>query len=140
MPSSIEKSPCSAPKFSWAAPAALFLSSLILSPRPLAAVDWSTLFTAQDVRDRLSSAEGRQQALEFCRKMGITKVYIETFRDGYQAEEATLKAARDFYRQAGLKVSGCVTTTGIGKPSSGWHVACCYTHRQNQEPMEQSIA
>ena len=33
--------------------------------------------------------------------MGVTKVYIESFRDGYQAEESTLKAARDFFRQAG---------------------------------------
>ena len=80
--------------------------------------------------------QGRQEALEFCHKMGITKVYIESFRDGYQAEEATLKTARDFFRQAGLKVSGCVATTGIGKPSTGWQIAVCYTHRQNQERLE----
>ena len=59
-----------------------------------------------------------------------------SFRDGYQAEEATLKAARDFFRQAGLKVSGCVATTEIGKPSTGWQIAVCYTHRQNQERLE----
>jgi hypothetical protein len=82
--------------------AALFLGSFLLSPRPLAAVEWSTLFTAQDVRDHLATEQGRQEALEFCHKMGITKVYIESFRDGYQAEETTLKAARDFFRQAGL--------------------------------------
>jgi hypothetical protein len=115
---------------------ALFVSSLLLSPRPLAAVEWSTLFTAQDVRDHLATEQGHQDALEFCRKLGITKVYIESFRDGYQVEESTLKAARDFFRQAGLTVSGCVTTTGIGKPSSGWQVAVCYTHRQNQERLE----
>jgi len=114
----------------------LFFGALLLSARPLTAVEWSTLFTAQDVRDHLSTEQGRQEALEFCRKMGITKVYIESFRDGYQAEEAVLKAARDFFRQAGLAVSGCVTTTGIGKPSSGWQVAVCYTHRQNQERLE----
>ena len=102
----------------------VFLLAAILFPaRPAQAVAWSTLFTAQDVRDNLSTEQGRQEALAFCRKMGITKVYIESFRDGYQAEEATLKAARDFFRQAGLTVSGCVTTTGIGKPSTGWHVA-----------------
>jgi hypothetical protein len=116
---------------------AVFLSAAILLPaRPAGAVEWSTLFTAQDVRDHLSTEPGRQEALAFCRKMGINKVYIESFRDGYQAEEATLKAARDFFRQAGLKVSGCVTTTGMGKPSTGWQVAACYTHRQNQERLE----
>jgi hypothetical protein len=120
--------------------AALFTVCLFaafsFSVRPAAAVEWSTLFTAQDVRDHLSTDSGRQEALAFCRKMGITKVYLESFRDGYQAQEATLKAARDFFRQAGLEVSGCVATTGIGKPSTGWQIAVCYTHRQNQERLE----
>ena len=91
----------------------VFLLAAILFPaRPAQAVAWSTLFTAQDVRDNLSTEQGRQEALAFCRKMGITKVYIETFR-GYQADEGTLKAARDFFRQAGLEVSGCVTTRAV---------------------------
>jgi hypothetical protein len=133
MPAYFEKSSNLSAKFGPAILAALLLGSVLLAPPPLAAVEWSTLFTAQDVRDRLSAESGRQEALEFCRKMGITKVYIESFRDGYQVDEAALKAARDFFRQAGLNVSGCVTTTGIGKHSSGWDVAVCYTHRANQE-------
>jgi hypothetical protein len=112
------------------------LSAMLLPARPAHAVVWSTLFTAQGVRDHLTTDQGRQEALEFCHKMGITKVYIESFRDGYQADESTLKTARDFFRQAGLTVSGCVTTTGLGKISSGWHVAVCFTHRQNQERLE----
>jgi hypothetical protein len=116
--------------------AVFLLASILLPARPAAAVEWSTLFTAQDVRDHLATEQGRGQALAFCRKMGITKVYIEAFRDGYQPEGATLKAARDFFRQAGLKVSGCVTTTGIGKRSSVWDTAVCYTHRQDQERLE----
>ena len=104
--------------------------------QPSRAVDWSTLFTAQDVRDHLSTEKGRAEALEFCRKMGISKVYVETFRDGYQADAPALKTARDFFRQAGLKVSGCVTTTGVGKVSTGWEVAVCYTNRKNQDRLE----
>ncbi len=114
----------------------LILFVLVLSlalPTGLRAVDWSTLFTAQDVRDHLSSEKGRAEALDFCRKMGINKVYVETFREGYQAEEQTLKAALDFFRQAGLKVSGCVTTTRFGKSTTGWDVGACYTNRANQE-------
>jgi hypothetical protein len=112
------------------------LGTLFCGPFELQAIDWSTLFTAQDVRDHLSTETGRREALEFCRKMGISKVYVETFRDGYQAEAQTLETARDFFRQAGLRVSGCVTTTGIGKPSSGWDVAVCYTNQKNQERLE----
>jgi hypothetical protein len=113
-----------------------FVSSILSSARLAEAVVWSTLFTAQDVRDHLSTEQDRREALQFCHKMGISKVYVETFRDGYRADEATLKAARDFFRQAGLAVSGCVTTTGIGKRSSGWQVAACFTNRQNQERLE----
>jgi len=111
----------------------LGLGMFLLAPCRAVALDWSTLFTAQDVRDHLSTEAGRQEALAFCRKMGISKVYVETFRDNYQADEGTLKTARDFFRRAGLKVSGCVTTTRLGKVSTGWEESVCYTHRQNQE-------
>jgi hypothetical protein len=113
---------------------ALFLLlAATAQPRPLGAADWSTLFTAQDVRDQLSTAEGRAAALEFCRKMGISKVYVEAFRDGYQADAEVLKTARDSFRQAGLKVAGCVTTTRFGKVTTGWDVGACYANRANQE-------
>jgi hypothetical protein len=114
----------------------IVFGTMLFGPIELRAVDWSTLFTAQDVRDHLSTEKGRVEALEFCRKMGVSKVYVEAFRDGYQAETPTLETARDFFRRVGLRVSGCVTTTGIGKPSSGWDVAVCYTNRKNQERLE----
>jgi hypothetical protein len=105
-------------------------------PVALGATDWSILFTAQDVRDHLSNPQGLNQALEFCRKLGLTKVYIEAFRDAYQADRASLEAARDFFRQAGLKVAGGVATTQLGKPSTGWRIVACYTNRSNQERLE----
>jgi hypothetical protein len=111
----------------------MFLLAILASAPFARATQWETLFTAQDVRDHLSTPAGREQALGFCRRMGITKVYIEVFRDGYQADAATLKASRDYFRNAGLQVSGCVTTTKLGKPSTGWKIAACYTNRQNQE-------
>jgi hypothetical protein len=101
--------------------------------RTARATEWSTLYTAHQVRDRLSTPEGRAEAIEFMRRMGVTKVYLETFRDGYQADPNTLKASRDYFRQAGLKVAGCVATTGLGKPSTGWKVVACYTNRANRE-------
>ena len=48
---------------------------------------FSTLFTAQNVRDLLSTDEGIDKAIDWCKKTGVTKVYIETFRDGYTAPE-----------------------------------------------------
>ncbi len=55
------------------------------------------------------------------------------FDDGYQADAQTLKTARDFFRQAGLKVSSCVTTTALGKPTTGWDGVACYANCANQE-------
>lgn len=98
---------------------------------------FSTLFTAQNVRDLLSSDEGIRAAVDWCRKTAVTKVYVESFRDGYQAESAALRNARERLAAAGLEVSGCVTTTGVGKRSTGWKVVSCYTDRVTQEKIRE---
>ncbi len=93
---------------------------------------FSTLFTAHDVKNHLSTEAGRGKAINWCRSNGVTKVYIESFRDGYQAERSALEQARNDFTQAGFLVSGCVTTTQIGKQSTGWNIIACYSDTQNQ--------
>ena len=97
---------------------------------------YSTLFTAQDVRDRLSSEAGLATAIDWCKKTGVTKVYVETFRDGYQAEREALKHAKQTLAAAGLIVSGCVTPTLVGKLSNGWKSIGCYTDQPTQERIQ----
>ncbi|MHB1036840.1 MAG: hypothetical protein ACYC35_19185 [Pirellulales bacterium] len=98
---------------------------------------FSTLFTAQDVRSRLSTGEGLDAAIDWCKKTGVTKVYVETFRDGYQAERAVLENAKQKLSAAGIEVSGCVTTTRVGKPSTGWKpTISCYTDQATQEKLQ----
>jgi hypothetical protein len=97
---------------------------------------FSTLFTAQDVRDRLAADAGVEAAMDWCRRTAITKVYLESFRDGYQAERAALERARDRFRTAGFEVAGCITTTGLGKRSTGWNVISCYTDLSTQEKLQ----
>jgi hypothetical protein len=97
---------------------------------------FSTLFTAQNVRDLLSADEGIRSAVDWCRRTAVTRVYVESFRDGYQAESAALKKARDRFAEAGLEVSGCVTPTGVGRRSTGWNVISCYTDRATQEKVQ----
>ena len=94
---------------------------------------FSTLFMAQDVRDRLSTEEGIAQAIDWCRKTSISKVYVETFRDAYRADRATLLKAKERFAAAGFEVSGCVTTTRTGKPSTGWAPLACYTDKATQD-------
>src|SRR5674476_469113 len=89
---------------------------------------FSTLFTAQDVRRSLASEEGLNQAMDWCKQTAVTKVYIESYRDGYTAKKAALENARDKFKAAGFVVSGCVTPTKVGKPSTGWKdTISCYT-------------
>ena len=97
---------------------------------------FSTLFTAQDVRNSLSREEGLAAAFDWCQRTAVTQVYIECFRDGYQAERAALTNAMARFRAAGIGVSGCVTPTRVGKASTGWKDSIsCYTDKATQEKL-----
>ena len=96
----------------------------------------STLFTAQNVRQYLSSDEGIDKAIRWCKDTGVTHVFIETFRDGYTADKNTLEQAKARFEAEGFEVSGCVTTTRVGKISTGWNVISCYTDEPTQEKLQ----
>lgn len=98
---------------------------------------FSTLITAQNVRDHLSNEEGIAAAIDWCRKTAVTKVYLETFRSDYQAERSTLERAKRQFLSAGLQVSGCVTTTDVGKRSTGWKLISCYTDPATQKKLQE---
>ncbi len=54
----------------------------------------STLFSAQDVQRHLSSDEGIDKAIAWCKATGVTRVFIEEYRDKYWAERAAIDALR----------------------------------------------
>jgi hypothetical protein len=97
---------------------------------------FSTLCSAHDVRDHLSTDEGISTAIDWCRKTGVTKVYVEEFRDGYQAQRQALLHAKRRFLAAGFEVSGCITTTRVGKRSTGWGTISCYTDQSTQEHLQ----
>jgi len=98
---------------------------------------FSTLFTAQNVRQHLSSEEGVDKAVRWCKETAVTKVFIESFRGGYRAERDALERARDGFRKEGIEASGCITTTRLGKKSvKGWDDICCYTDIPTQEKLQ----
>jgi hypothetical protein len=98
---------------------------------------FATLFTAQDVHNYLTTDAGIDTAIEWCKAGGITHLYLEAHRDGYLAPREALVRARDRFQAAGFLVSGCVTTTILGKPSSGWGPeVCCYTDEPTQEHLQ----
>ncbi|MGO8679217.1 MAG: hypothetical protein ACLQVX_25525 [Limisphaerales bacterium] len=108
-----------------------------LANDPAQAHRFSTLFCAQDVRDYLSSESGLDTAIQWCKRTGVTKVYIEVFRDGYRAERKALENAKKRFLSEGFVVSGCVTTTRVGKPSTAWSdVGSCYTDPATQTNLQ----
>ena len=107
-----------------------------LAQRHRAVHRFSTLFTAQNVRQYFSSDAGLREAIDWCKRTAVTKVYIEEFRGGYTADRATLVKARDAFGAAGIETSGCVTTTRLGKESTGWKEIACYTDPRTQEKLK----
>lgn len=98
---------------------------------------FATLFTAQDVRDQLSTDAGIDRAIDWCQRTGVTHVFLEEFRDGYQADRAALRHAKERFQAAGCVTSGCVTTTQVGKPSTGWKdTISCYTDPATQQRLQ----
>jgi hypothetical protein len=97
---------------------------------------FATLFTAQNVRDLLSSDEGQKNAIDWCKKTAVTHAFVESYRDGYTAEKSALEKAKKAFIDAGIDVSGCVTPTGIGKTSTGWKAVSCYTNIATQEQLQ----
>jgi len=97
----------------------------------------STLFTAQNVRDHLAGEKGISDAIAWCKKTGVTHVFIETFRSNYTAERKVLKNAKARFESEGFEVSGCVTTTIVGKISTGWNLISCYTNKDTQNQLQE---
>ncbi|MGB2864385.1 MAG: hypothetical protein WBC05_13730 [Sedimentisphaerales bacterium] len=96
----------------------------------------STLFTAQNVRDHLSGEKGINDAVAWCKKTSVTHVFIETFRGNYTAERKVLENAKAKFKAEGFDVSGCVTTTMVGKLSTGWDQISCYTNKDTQNQLQ----
>lgn len=96
-----------------------------LARRSMLSFRFSTLFTAEDVRHHLGGREAIDRAIRWCKETGVTHVYLESFRGGYTAPKELLLNAKKAFAEAGFRVSGCVTTVGIGrKPSDGWLFPC----------------
>jgi len=99
---------------------------------------FSTLFPAESVERQLSTDDGIDAAIAWCRETGVTKVYIESFRGGLLVKRENLIRARDRFRQAGVEVSGCVTTTDMAKRSEvGWDQFPCFTFPGTQSQLQE---
>lgn len=110
-----------------------------LAQRHASTLRFSTLFTAQNVRDFLSTPEGIDKAIQWCKDTAVTHVYLETFRDSYTVDRDVLLNAKQRFVDAGFLVSGCVTTTRIGRKSvEGW-IFPCFTEQAGLDNLKRIL-
>jgi hypothetical protein len=88
---------------------------------------FSTSVKAQEIKAVFTDDAALDKAVAWCRQRGITRIYLETFRLGYLVERPLLEKVRDRFRKAGIDTEGLVMPTMIGKASTDWNVACCYS-------------
>ncbi len=95
---------------------------------------FSTLIFFPEVH--LPTDEGINNAIAWCKKTGVTHVFLESYRGRYTADRKVLQHAKSRFAAEGFDVSGCVTTTKIGKISTGWNVISCYTDKATQDELQ----
>ncbi|MFW6153972.1 MAG: hypothetical protein ACOC95_02030 [Planctomycetota bacterium] len=105
-------------------PAAADLFDLAQSKRDTLAV--STLVMAQSIDEHLGTDAKIDRAIAWCKATGVTRIFLETFRNGFTADARLLRHARSRFEQAGIAVSGCVTPTQIGPLSQDRSQRDCY--------------
>lgn len=98
---------------------------------------FSTLFTSQQVVRYLSDPQGVEDAVAWCRRHGITRVYLESFRAEIVPPRDTILRARDVFSEAGFLVSGCMTTSRFGKQGTGWPPFSCFTASETRRKLKE---
>ena len=97
---------------------------------------FSTLVFFPEVH--LSTDEGINNAVEWCKKTGVTRVFIGSWISGrYTAEREVLEHIRSRVEAEGFEVSGFVETKGIGKPSSSHSHLSCYTNEGTRKKLQE---
>ena len=86
---------------------------------------YSVIIHANQVNEHLSSEKNIQGVIDFCRKNGITKVNIETFRNDHVAK----KEYDQVYREAG-RVRRYSSATAFCKASASYDSGRGGDHRQ----------
>jgi len=107
-----------------ATPSAAELFDLARAKRGTLAV--STLVMAPSIDKHLATDADVDRAIAWCQATGVTRIFLETFRNGFTADADLLRNARRRFEQASIAVSGCVTPTQVGPLSQDGSQRDCY--------------
>lgn len=90
--------------------------------------------------EHLATDEGINNAVDWCKKTGVTHIFIGTWDVGrYTAEREVLEHARDRFKEEGFEVGALVVTKGIGKfrPPIWGGATCCYTRMDTKNQLQE---
>src|SRR5271157_6044389 len=74
-----------------------------------------------------------------CRNLKVNKVWLETYRDGQQTAEADVLKVKAFFASKGIKTSGGMMCTAVGRP--GDHLSgFCYSNPDDRERFRRLVA
>lgn len=83
----------------------------------------------------------RQEATNLIETGKLTKVYIETYRNGIFVEEETIVKVKEFYKSKGIKVEGGITlTSGIEHPIKNMFMPFCYGTQTARDLVEKVVS
>ncbi len=71
---------------------------------------FSIYITAHSVNALPADQEGRQQAVDRLRELGVDRVILESYRSGLVVPVEKLRQARDFFQAQGFRVMGGIAT------------------------------
>lgn len=92
------------------------------------------------VANELSTASGRTAALERFRALGVSKVWLEGYRNKFAVSEEKLRSLRDFLTENGLE-TGCVIVPSSMSDREGtaWASVTCYSDPAAARRMEECV-
>jgi len=96
----------------------------------------TTYIMATNFEHYLSSDEDIDEVIRVCKQYGIRKIYLETFRNGFQVNSAMLSHAIDRLRNAGFTLAAAICTTEWGEPGTVLTNFACLTKEGSKKALE----
>lgn len=96
---------------------------------------FSTYFMANEFERYLASDEDIDEVIRVCKGYGIPRIYLETFRDGFQPSRSVVARARDRLQEAGFEVTAAICTTRYGEPGTALTLFPCLTSERSRQEL-----
>ena len=87
----------------------------------------------------VSTEEGLNNAIDWCKKTGVTRVFLGAYDEGSKGELAKreiLERARARFEAEGIEGAGLIVTKWIGTLSSHSSMASCYTSEETRKELQ----